>query len=113
MADIINSISTWFLSLGKTYGVNPIIFGSIYVGSIPLFTLSLAWFIKNMKAKKPIVLPAFITAFLFVSAYLYLIIAGKNVPLWVYLFISVMILSGIYTTWRKVQLSLKSGLENE
>ena len=113
MADIFNNIAAWFLNLGQTYGVNPIIFGSIYVGSIPLFTLSLAWFIKNIKTKKPIVLPAFISAFLFVSAYLYLIIAGKNVPIWVYLFIVVMILAGMYTTWKKVQVSLKSGVANE
>jgi len=37
----------WFMSLGKQYGVNPIIFGVIYVGAIPFFTLSIAWLVKN------------------------------------------------------------------
>ena len=31
-------VKAWFFSLGPKYGVNPSIFGSIYVGAIPFFT---------------------------------------------------------------------------
>ena len=33
------SINDWFLALGAEYGVNPYIFGGIYVGAVPFFLL--------------------------------------------------------------------------
>ncbi len=93
----------WFLSLGPEYGVDPIIFGSIYVGAIPFFTLSLAWLVKNIRSKKSIVLPVLSTGFFFVSAYLYLVIVGRNIPLWVYIFIVGLVAFGVYSTIRKVK----------
>jgi len=93
----------WFLSLGPEYGVDPIIFGSIYVGAIPFFTLSLAWLVKNIRSKKSIVLPVLSTGFFFVSAYLYLVIVGRNIPLWVYFFIVGLVAFGVYSTIRKVK----------
>ncbi len=96
----------WFLGLGPQYGVNPIIFGSIYVGAIPFFTLSLGWFVRNIRQKKPVALPALSTGFFFISAYLYLLIAGKNIPMWVYGMVVLLIALGIYTTVQKVKSQL-------
>lgn len=79
---ILESFLNWFMSLGDQYGVNPIIFGSIYVGAIPFFTLSVAWVVHNLKEKKSIILPLFFTSLFFTSAYIYLIIVGRNVPWW-------------------------------
>lgn len=97
------SIENWFLDLGKKYNVNPWIFGSIYVGAIPFFSISIAKLIKNIKNKKPLVLPALSAGFFFISAYLYLIVVGKNVPLWVYGFVLVMVIYGVYTTIKKIR----------
>ena len=97
------AIKIWFMSLGNQYGVDPIIFGAIYVGAIPFFTLSLGWLIKSFKNKKPILLPMLLSGFFFISAYLYLIIAGKNVPIWVYGFILLMVVWGGYSTIKKVK----------
>lgn len=93
----------WFLSLGEKYNVNPYIFGSIYVGAIPFFFLCLGWTIKNIKNKKSFVLPALLTGFFFISAYLYLIIVGRNIPVWVYVFIALLIGYGIYSTLKKIK----------
>lgn len=93
----------WFLSLGDKYNVNPYIFGGIYIGAIPFFFLCLAWTIKKIKQKKSFVFPLLLTGFFFISAYLYLIIVGKNIPVWVYIFIGVMILYGVYSTFKKVK----------
>ena len=97
------AFKNWFLGLGSQYGVDPIIFGSIYLGAIPFFTLSLAWLVKNLRARKSIVLPVLSTGFFFVSAYLYLVIVGHNIPLWVYAFIVGLILFGLYSTIKKVK----------
>ena len=96
-------IKVWFLGLGAKYNVNPWLFGGIYVGAIPFFTLSVGWFVKNYKKGKSIVLPALSAGFFFISAYLYLIIAGENVPWWVYGFVFLMIIYGIYSTINKIK----------
>ena len=97
------SFLEWFNGLGEQYGVNPLIFGSIYVGAIPFFTICLGWLVKNIKQKKPIALPALLAGFFFISAYLYLIIAGQNIPSWVYVFIGVLIVGGVYSTLNKIR----------
>ena len=97
------SFKEWFMGLGDKYGVDPVIFGSIYVGAIPLFTLSLWWLIRNIQKKKPVVLPVLFTGFFFVSAYLYLIIAGRNIPWWVYGLIAALVAYGMYATWQKIK----------
>ncbi len=101
------TIKDWFFSLGEKYHVNPIIFGSIYVGAIPFFFLCLAWLVKNIKQKKPIVVPVLLTGFFFVSAYLYLIIAGRNIPVWVYIFIAALVVYGVISTLKKVKKQIK------
>lgn len=103
MAEFFELAKDWFFSLGENYGVNPIIFGSIYVGAIPFFTLSIGWLVRNYRKKKSIILPSLSSGFFFVSAYLYLIIVGKNVPFWVYLFIIALVAGGGISTYKKVQ----------
>ena len=98
-----SNVQEWFFSLGDKYGVDPVIFGIIYVGAIPFFLLSLGWLIRNIRSQKPVVLPVLFTGLFFVSAYLYLIIAGRNIPVWVYLFIAALVLYGTYSTWMKVK----------
>ena len=97
------AIQEWFLGLGTQYGVNPIIFGAIYVGAIPFFTLSVAWLVRNRRQDKPIVLPVLSASFFFVSAYLYLVAVGRNIPAWVYIFIAAMIGYGVYSTYNKIK----------
>ncbi len=101
-------VANWFLGLGEKYHVNPIIFGAINLGAIPFFFASLYWLVKNIKKKKSIIIPTLLTGFFFISAYLYLIIVGQNLPIWVYLFIGIMITYGIYSTIGKIKDKLKT-----
>lgn len=103
----IESFSNWFFSLSDNYGVNPFIFGGIYVGAIPFFTLCVAWIVRNYKRGLSIVIPVMSASFFFVSAYLYLMIAGENVPFWVYLVVIAMLLYGAWSTFRKVKFQIK------
>lgn len=93
----------WFLSLGENYGVDPLVFGIIYVGAIPFFLLSIAWLVRNKRAGKPIVLPVLSAGAFFVSAYVYLAIVGRNIPIWVWFFLGAMVLYGIWSTVRDVR----------
>ncbi len=91
------------MNLGNQYGVNPLIFGTIYIGAIPFFFLSLSWLVRNLRNKRPVVVPILLTGFFFVSAYLYLIIAGKNIPVWVYIFVAILVGYGAYSTVQKIK----------
>lgn len=97
--DWLHSVKDWFLGLGEHYHVNPIIFGGIYVGAIPFFFASLYWTVGNMRKKKSFVVPLMLTGIFFISAYLYLIIAGRNIPVWVYVFIGLLVSYSAYSTW--------------
>lgn len=110
--EYLQEIKLWFLSLGDAYGVNPIIFGAIYVGAIPFFTLSIAWLVKNYKQERSIVFPTLSASFFFVSAYLYLMIVGQNVPWWVYGVVVGMLVYGAWSTWKNVKQKINE-TENE
>lgn len=97
---MIGSFTDWFLSLGADYGVNPWIFGAIYVGAIPFFFASVAWIVKRAREHRSITVPALCAGFCFVSAYLYLAIAGRNIPLWVWIFLAVLVVWGAFSTIR-------------
>jgi hypothetical protein len=100
---LVNWFRNWFANLGRKYNVNPAIFGGIYVGAIPFFTLCVGWIISNLRRKKPIVLPVLAASFFFISAYLYLLIVGRNIPAWVYLVLGAMIGFGAYSTVKKIR----------
>ena len=93
----------WFLSLGAEYGVNPYIFGAIYVGAIPFFLASIAWLVRNARAGKSTLLPTMLAGFFFVSAYIYLAIFGKDIPLWVWIFLAALIVYGAVSQIRQTR----------
>ncbi len=103
MSEFFEVTKYWFLGLGEQYGVNPIIFGSIYIGAIPLFTFSMAWIVRNYRKNKSIILPSFCALGCFISAYVYLIIVGQNVPWWIYGVVVLMVLYGAWSTYRAVR----------
>ncbi|MEM9158234.1 MAG: hypothetical protein AAGB46_04225 [Verrucomicrobiota bacterium] len=107
MNELWQNAKNWFLSLGTEYGVDPIIFGAIYVGAIPFFTLSVAWLVNNVRKKKPIALPTISSGFFFISAYLYLLIAGRNIPWWVYAIVAFILIYGSYSSYQSIRKKLK------
>ncbi len=97
---MIEAIDQWFQSLGAEYGVNPYIFGGIYVGAIPFFLLSIAWLVRRARAGRSTVMPTMLAGFFFVSAYLYLALVGRNIPPWVWIFLAALIAYGAWSTVR-------------
>lgn len=109
--EVTETIYTWFMSLGESYGVNPLIFGAIYVGAIPFFSLSIVWLTYNYRRGISIVLPALSSVFFFISAYLYLLIAGENVPWWVYVIVLVILLIGSWSTYKKISIKFSKKID--
>jgi hypothetical protein len=99
----LTAFNQWFLGLGAQYGVNPYIFGTLYVGAIPFFLVSVAWLIRRRSRGLSITIPALCSGTFFVSAYIYLAIAGRNIPVWVWLFVAVLLAYGSWSAVRNIR----------
>ena len=106
---MLETFNTWALGLGDEYGVNPYIFATIYIGAIPFFLASIGWLVKRARAGRSTVVPTMLAGFFFVSAYLYLAIAGENIPLWVWLFLAVLLIYGAWSTVRDTRRKIAAG----
>jgi CHASE2 domain-containing sensor protein len=99
----LSAFNQWFMSLGAQYGVNPYIFGTLYVGAIPFFLASIAWLIRRRAKGLSITVPALCAGTFFISAYVYLAIAGRNIPAWVWLFIAALLAYGAWSAIRDIR----------
>ncbi|PZN95641.1 MAG: hypothetical protein DCF31_05875 [Alphaproteobacteria bacterium] len=90
----------WVMALGARYGVNPVVFGAIYVGAIPFFLFFTGLAIKRLRARQSAVLPILAAGLCFVSAYLYLAIVGRNIPVWVWIFLGALVAYGAWSAIR-------------
>lgn len=98
MLHIWEAIKNYYTTIGYRYHVNPVIFLGIHIVATPFFLLSVAWLIKNYRQKKELVLPAIVSVFIFNAANIYLIIAGKKIPWWIYTFLVITtIISGYFS----------------
>ena len=98
---------TWVMGLGAQYGVNPVIFGAIYVGAIPFFIFFTGLAIKRLRNRQGAVLPIMAAGLCFVSAYIYLAIVGHGIPLWVWGFLAAIIAYGALNAVRNFRLKLQ------
>lgn len=96
-------VSVTSVTLSQQYGVNPLVFGALYFGTMPLFALSVAWWVRRWRRGRSTALPSAVTGLLFVAAYLYVLVAGRNLPLWVYVFMAAMLVFGGVSTWRQLR----------
>lgn len=98
----------WVMGLGAQYGVNPVIFGAIYVGAIPFFIFFTGLAIRRARAGRPATLPIVAAGLCFISAYLYLAIAGRGIPLWVWGFLGLIVAYGAWSAVRSYRAKLKA-----
>lgn len=97
---MIDDVTGWIetvMALGAGYGVNPLVFAAIYVGAIPFFLLFTGMAVKRARSGRPATLPVIAAALCFVSAYLYLAIAGRGIPIWVWGVLAIVIIYGGYS----------------
>ncbi|MEQ9660941.1 MAG: hypothetical protein RLN87_00130 [Parasphingopyxis sp.] len=97
------AINDWFMGLGAEYGVNPYIFGGIYVGAIPFFLATMAWMVRRKRRGESIAVQIAIAGFLALSSYIYLIFAGRNLAWWVYALVAALVVYTIWTLFQKAR----------
>lgn len=94
--ETLQAAQDWVMGLGVQYGVNPVIFGAIYVGAIPFFLFFTGLAVKRVRSRQGAVLPITAAGLCFVSAYIYLAIVGRGIPLWVWGFLALVIAYGAW-----------------
>lgn len=98
----------WVLRLGDDYGVDPLVYALIWIGSLPFFLLSLAWLVRALRRRKGVPLALGLTAFFFLAPTLYVFLSGRNLPGWVYVLLVGLAVVGAITTIRRVRMRLGS-----
>jgi hypothetical protein len=97
----------WLGSLGEEYGVDPLVYAILYVGAAPFFFGSLAWLIHRLRRHESALVPALSAAFFFGLPALYVIVAGRDLPAWVYLVLAGLAAFGAVATVRRVRNALR------
>lgn len=103
MTDYFNQFINWVTELGEKHEVDPLILGSLYLVSKLCFFSSLGWTLKRYRSKQPLLIPLLVASVSFSLPYLYLVIAGRNISVWVYVFIVLMFVYGGYSIWKKIK----------
>jgi hypothetical protein len=103
-----DDLITWLSTLGDAYGVDPVIYAVLYVGSAPLFFGSLAWLVRNLRRRSRIGLPLGSVIVFFSAPTVYVFVAGRDLPAWVYGLLIGLGVFGAITTFRSVRSRLSA-----
>lgn len=94
-----------------TYGVNPVVFLAILLGSGPVFYYSLFRLLRSLVRKadrgKGLWSAVFLTAT--AAPYLYVLLFGRNLPVWVYGILVLLIGQGVGSLVRRLGRNAKGG----
>src|SRR4030043_2276215 len=91
-------IRDWLTTIQQNHGVNPLIFGGLYILCAIPFWFSIYKIIAGIKNKRPrqVMIFGLILAIAIVTPYGYVAIFGHNLPVWFWMLIAVII---VYSTW--------------
>ena len=102
---ILSKIEPIMQTARDTYGVDPIIFLVIYLGSAPVFYYSLFRMIRALAKRrgKEIMLWSAVFMCATVAPFLYVLFFGRNLPWWVYGIIALLIGQGVFSLVTKLR----------
>lgn len=102
-------IADWLANIEKTYSVDPIIFAVLYFGTfIPCwyFVFKIIGAIKKKNIDK-LIIYSLIELFLLVLPFLYILIWGRNLPVWVYIILVLLIVISAISAFRAISKKLE------
>ena len=108
MQQVWENIKNYYITLGKNYHVDPIIFLGIHIIATPLFVLSVAWLLRNYHRKKEIIFPSLVSVFIFNAANIYLVLFGKNIPWWIYAVLALTTIISSYFSYIKIRKKMQA-----
>lgn len=89
----------------ETYGVNPVVFLAIFLGSGPVFYYSLYRLLRSLARKAGGATGMWSAVFLGATAapYLYVLVFGRNLPAWVYGILALLIGQGAWSLAKRLR----------
>ena len=98
-------ITAWLAGIRKTYGVNPLIFGALYLAGVIPFWFSIYKIIAGLKNKN---FPearvfGFVLGIAIILPFLYVAVFGRNLPYWFWIVGGLIILSSVYSVLRRLK----------
>jgi len=98
-------IPAWLAGIRKTYGVNPLIFGGLYMAGVFPFWFAIYKIIAGLKNKdfRQVRIFAFLLGIAIILPFLYVAVFGRNLPYWFWIIGGLMILSSVYSVWRRLK----------
>jgi hypothetical protein len=112
---VLSKIEPIMQTARDTYGVDPIIFLVIYLGSAPVFYYSLFRMIRAAAQRlgKQVMLWSAVFLCANVAPFVYVLLFGRNLPWWVYGIIALLIGQGIYSLVTKLRSKPAAGTKGE
>ena len=104
---MVDDLLAWLGSLGEDYGVDPLVYAILYIGAAPFFFGSLAWLVRSIRRRDSLLAPALSIAFFFSLPTLYVLVAGRDLPPWVYAVLIVLAIIGAISVMRRVGSALR------
>lgn len=80
--------------MGRAHGVDPLVFAVLYLAHHPLFWGTMAWLAYRVRKRRPIVLQVILGTFFWLMPYLYILVFGHGLPLWIYGAVAVILIVG-------------------
>ena len=103
MAHYFILIKDYLFHQAYLHKLNPWLFGIFYLSSKLLFLIFLGRAVKNLKQKQSFLLPLLFAALGYSLPYLYMIISGKNIPLWIFMVITLIYLFSGWSIYKKLR----------
>jgi hypothetical protein len=96
-------IAAWLAGIRKTYGVNPLIFGALYLAGVLPFWFSIYKIVAALKNKdlRQVRIFGFVLGAAIILPFSYVAIFGRNLPYWFWIVGGVIILSSVYSVLRR------------
>ncbi len=102
-----DAIVDYYKAIGERYSVNPVLFVGIHIVATPMFAAAVWWIIFSARAKRPLLFPVITATIVFNAANIYLIIAGKNIPWWIYTIVATTTVISGWFSIKRVQQKLR------
>jgi hypothetical protein len=95
----------------ETYGVNPVVFLVLLFGASPVFYYSIYRMVRALAKKRLNEVTLWSMIFLLSTAapYLYVLVAGRNLPWWVYIIIGLLFGQAVWSFIRRLTKKAPSG----
>ncbi|UCC12899.1 MAG: hypothetical protein JSW02_05080 [candidate division WOR-3 bacterium] len=102
---MIEFVQSWLADIQSNYGVNPVIFGIIYVVCVLPFWISIYKIIAGLKNRRRGQVTTFtlILGFTILAPFVYVAFFGRNLPAWFWVVAAVVISYSVYSVLRRIR----------